>query len=122
MFNDEQKITTEEFNAMLEQLTPENKRKVKIKCLQLLNAQAGREVNQNEYYYYFDCLDAGLSEKYLTAQEIAQIIGEQAPQAPITEKHIKTIAAYYEATLYRYEFDEDNNPINEVCLYDPFDM
>ena len=103
-----------ELKEMLKLLTPENKRKVKIKCLQLLAEQEGREVKQNEYYYYFDCLDAGLSEKYLTAQEIAQIIGEQAPQAPITEKHIKTIAAYYEATLYRYEFDADNNPINEV--------
>ena len=108
-----------EFNTMLKQLTPENKRKVKIKCLQLLNEQEGHEVKQNEYYYFFDCLDAGLSEKYLTAQEIGAIIGEQGP---ITEKHIKTIAAYYEATLYRYEFNEENNPINEVCLYDPFGM
>ena len=114
-------LTNNEFNEMLERLTPENKRKLKIKCLQLLNAQEGREVEQKKYYYFFDCLDAGLSEKYLTAQEIAQIIGEKG-HYPITEKHIKTIAAYYEATLYRYEFDEDNNPINEVCLYDPFGM
>ncbi len=115
-------MTLKEYAKLQEtynQLTPENKRKVKIKCLQLLNAQEGREVEQKKYYYFFDCLDAGLSEKYLTAREIAQIIGEQGP---ITEKHIKTIAAYYEATLYRYEFNEENNPINEVCLYNPFDM
>ena len=116
MFNDEQKITTEEFNTMLEQLTPENKRKLTIKCLQLLNAQEGREVEQKKYYYFFDCLDGVLSERYLTAQDLGQLF-TGAPD-PMTEKDIIETAANYEATLYRYEFDENNNPINEVILYD----
>jgi len=120
MFNDEQKITKEEFNAMLEQLTPENKRKLRVKILQLLNAQEGREVEQKKYYYFFDCLDGVLSERYLTAQELGQMFTGAAD--PMPEKEIKRIARNYEAGLYRYEFDQDNNPINEVCLYDPFDM
>lgn len=108
-----------ELNEMLKQLTPESRRKVYIKTLQLLDEQQGGKVEQKKYYYFFDCLDADLSEKYLTPQEVGQLIGEPDP---IPEKYIIRIAAYYEATLYRYEFDADNNPINEKCLYDPFDM
>ena len=109
-------LTNKELNEMLEQLTPENKRKVKIKCLQLLNAQEGREVEQKKYYYFFDCLDADLSEKYLTAQELGQMFTGRPD--PMPEKDIIKTAANYEATLYRYEFNEENNPINEVILYD----
>lgn len=116
-------MTLEEYAKLREQynqLTPENKRKVKIKCLQLLNAQEGREVEQKKYYYFFDCLDAALTDKYWTAAELNEAMNGAADSMP--EKAIKRIAHNYEATLYRYEFNEENNPINEAILYDPFDM
>lgn len=113
MLSDEQK---NELTEMLEQLTPENRRKVYIKTLQLHDAEQGREVKQKEYYYFFDCLDGVLSDRYLTARELAQLF-TGAPD-PMPEKDIIKTAANYEATLYRYEFDENNNPINEVILYD----
>lgn len=115
MFNNEL-LTKEEFNGMLENLTPENKRKVYIKALQLLKEQQGQSVIQKEYYYFFDCLDGVLSDRYLTARELAQLFTGGAD--PMPEKDIIRTAANYEATLYRYQFDENDNPINEVILYD----
>ena len=108
---------TEELRAMYEKLTPENKKRFIAKYHELLAEQEAQE--KPKYYYFFDCLDGGLSDKYLTAQELAKYIGASEP---ITEKQIKRIAANYEATLYRYEIDENGNPQNEICIYDPFDM
>ena len=74
------------------------------------------------YYYYFDCLDGLIGDNYFTFEEVEKLIKKKSSiEGPITEKHIKRVAANYEATLYRYEKDEEGHYINEVCLYDPFD-
>ena len=112
----------EEIRAMYEQLTPENKKLFVKKYYELLAEQEQEQAAQEctTYYYYFDCLDGVLSDRYLTAQELAQIL--KGEEKPLCEKEIKSIAANYEATLYRYTMDPNGNPQNEVCLYDPFDM
>lgn len=115
MLNDEL-LANDEFSAIYEQLTPENKRKVKIKALQLMKQEQGQKVTQKEYYYFFDCLDGVLADRYLTARELAQLFTGGAD--PMPERDIIRTAANYEATLYRYEFDENDNPTNEVILYD----
>ena len=111
---------TEEFYKIYAQLTPENKQKVIAKYYELL-AEQEREAAQEqpEYYYFFDCLDGVLSDRYLTAKDLAELAGAADP---LTEKEIKRIAANYEATLYRYTMDASGNPQNEQCIYDPFDM
>lgn len=108
----------QKLSEMYNQLTPENRRKLKIKALQLFNEQQGREVNQTDYYYFFDCLDAGLSENYMTAIEVNKLIAGETATDPIKEKDLITIAAYYDAILYRYQFNANKEPINEVCLYE----
>lgn len=73
-------------------------------------------IPEKEYIYFFDCLDAALCDKYLTLAELAAIIGKEP--ASITERDLIKHAANYEATLYRYEKDQNGNPINETVLYD----
>jgi len=113
---------TEEFYKLYAQLTPENKQKVIAKYYELLAEQEREQAAQEqpEYYYFFDCLDGVLSDRYLTARELAELMTGAAD--PLSEKEIKRIAANYEATLYRYTMDADGNPQNEQCIYDPFDM
>lgn len=101
---------------MYSQLSPENRRKFYIKTLQLYNEQQGREVNQTDYYYFFDCHDAKLSENYMTAIEVNELITGNAAE-PIKENDMVKIAAYYDAILYRYQFNGNKEPINELCLY-----
>jgi hypothetical protein len=109
-------MTKEEFRNAYKLLTPENKRKLNIKLMQLLDEERGVEVNTKEYYYFFDCRDSGLSEKYMTAKEVNKLItGEEAT---MKEADMISIAIYYGASLYRYMFDDEKNPINEVILYD----
>lgn len=99
------------------QLTPENKRKFRAYYFELL----AQELNDAaKHLYYFDCLDGLLSEKLFTPSEIKKVLTGKAE--PMTETEIIRIAKNYEATLYRYEKDKDGNPINEVIIYDPFDM
>lgn len=69
-----------------------------------------------KYYYFFDCLDGQLGEKYLTSPDVAEII--KGKREELTERELKAIALNYEATLYRYEKDSEGNYTNEVCLYD----
>ena len=73
-----------------------------------------------QFYYFFDCLDGVLSDRYLTARELAQLLTGAAD--PMSEREIIKTARNYEATLYRYTLDADGNPTNEKCIYDPFDM
>lgn len=75
--------------------------------------------NKTTYYYFFDCLDGVLSDRYYTAKELTELL-KGANAEIITEKEIIKTAQNYEATLYRYEMNEENEPINEVCLYDCF--
>lgn len=56
---------------------------------------------QNGIYYYFDCMDGIIGERFFTPAEIAQILTGQ-PE-PISEKELIKAAANYEATLYRHE-------------------
>ncbi len=73
-----------------------------------------------EFYYYFDCLDGLIGDSYLTASEINKLITGAAD--PMSEKDIIKTAANYEATLYRYEKAKGGGMVNEVCLYDSFEM
>lgn len=114
-------ITREEWTALFNMLTPENKKLFVIKCYELLAEQEAAENSaqeQPEYYYFFDCLDGVLSDRYLTARELAQLLTGAAD--PMPEKDIIRTAANYEATLYRYTMDDNGNPINEKILYDCF--
>lgn len=65
-----------------------------------------------QYYYYFDCLDADIGDRYFTAEELKQITGAE------TEKGFIHEAVNYEAALFRYNRDPAGNYINETCLYD----
>lgn len=56
---------------------------------------------ENGIYYYFDCLDGLLGEKFLTPAEVSEIL--TGKPEPLTEKELIRIAADYEATLYRHE-------------------
>lgn len=69
-----------------------------------------------EYYYFFDCMDGVLGEKYLTPSDVAEL--QTGKREALTETELKKIAHNYEATLYRYEKDSNGNYINETCLYD----
>lgn len=73
-----------------------------------------------KYYYFYECLDGQLGEKYLTPPDVAEII--KGKREELTEGELKAIARNYEATLYRYEKDSEGNYTNEVCLYDCFAM
>lgn len=113
--------TIEELYKVYAQLTPENKKKAIAKYHELLAEQERQEAQEQPvYYYFFDCLDGALADRYLTARELSQLV-KGAPD-PMSEKEIKSIARNYEATLYRYTMDENGNPQNEQCIYDPFDM
>lgn len=114
--------TAEELSALYAQLTPENKKLFMIKYYELL-AEQEQENNPEprpEYYYFFDCLDGVLSDRYLTAQELAQLM--TGASDPMSERDIIRTAANYEATLYRFTMDTNGNPQNEKCLYDPFNI
>ena len=112
----------EELKALYMELTPENKKLFMIKYYELLAEQEQEKTPENhpEYYYFFDCLDGVLSDRYLTARELAQLM--TGASEPMSEKEIIKTAANYEATLYRYTMDKNNNPQNEKCLYDPFNI
>lgn len=107
-------MTQEEFNKLFEKLTPDNKEKLIAKYNELIAEQVQKEV----FYYFFDCLDGNLSDKYFTACELNKLLNGK--EEPMTEAEIKRTAANYEATLYRYTLDKDGQPTNEVCLYDCF--
>lgn len=111
--------TAEEISALYAQLTPENKKLFMIKYYELLAEQEATPEHP-EYYYFFDCLDGVLSDRYLTAQELAQLM--TGASDPMPERDIIRTAANYEATLYRYVLDSNGNPQNERCLYDPFNI
>lgn len=68
------------------------------------------------YYYFFDCLDGVLSEKYFTPEELFEI--QHGAPGSMTEKEIIKTAANYEATLYRYTKNTAGEFTNETILYD----
>ena len=57
--------------------------------------------NASAIYYYFDCLDGIIGDRYFTPQEIAEIL--TGKPEPMPEKELIKEAANYEATLYRHE-------------------
>lgn len=69
-----------------------------------------------EYYYFFDCLDGQLGDKYLTSSEINMLMTGKSDDLP--ENDIIQIARNYEATLYRSMKGPEGDYINEVLLYD----
>lgn len=66
-------------------------------------------------FYYFDCLDGDIGDKLLTAPEVSQII--YGRPADLTEAELISLAADYEATLYRQEY-KDDELTGEKVLYD----
>ena len=99
-------------------LTPENKKKFKAKFDELLAEQRAQEEN---YLYFFDCLDADIGEKYLTARRVTDlVIGTEAET--LTEPQIIKVAASYEATLYRFTKTNQGGAENRVCIYDCYAM
>ena len=120
-FNPASDPTEKELIKLYEQLTPENRKLFVMKYYELLAEQEQEPAPESpEYYYFFDCLDGVLSDRYLTARELAQLI--TGKREPMPEKDIIKTAANYEATLYRYILDANGNPQNEKCLYDPFNI
>lgn len=69
-------------------------------------------------YYYFDCLDGLLGDKYWTAAELAE---RDRKNKPYTERKIKEIAMNYEALLMRYKY-KNGEEVEEKKLYDPFEI
>ena len=69
-----------------------------------------------ERYYYFDCLDGIIGDKYLTASEVNELVNGKAE--PLEEKQIIKIAQNYEATLYACKKDSSGQFTNQSCLYD----
>lgn len=66
-------------------------------------------------YYFLDCMDADIGDRYFTAEQLQEITGQSDP---LTEKAIIRLAANHEATLYRYNRDKYGNYINQECIYD----
>ena len=69
-------------------------------------------------YYYFDCLDGGIGEKYWTAEELAAAMHKEKP---LSERQIKSLALNYEALLMRYKY-KNGEEVEEKKLYDPFEI
>lgn len=67
-------------------------------------------------YYFFDCLDGNIGDKLLTLKELKEIMTNE--DVEFTEKKAIQIARDYEATLYKYTFNEDGEQINRVMLYE----
>ena len=66
-------------------------------------------------FYLFDCMDGLLGDKLLTPAEVAEIL--RGRPEDLTEKQLIQIAADYEATLYRQEY-EAGKLTAEQKLYD----
>ena len=60
-------------------------------------------------YYEFDCMNALLEGKLFPTTEFNN------------EREAKQMAADYEATLYKHQFDNEGNKIKTTTLYDPWD-
>ena len=58
-------------------------------------------------YYYFDCMNAVLTDRYFEAGAFEN------------EAEAKRTAADYEAELYRCTF-ENGELVKQECIYDPF--
>lgn len=59
------------------------------------------------FYYFFDCFNAELTDRYFKASAFKD------------DKDAIATAANYEATLYKYEF-KGGESVNIITLYDPF--
>lgn len=73
-------------------------------------------MSNTKYVYFFDCLDTFIGEKYLTAEDLAELL--TGKREPMQEKEIIATAKNYEATLYRYELDGSGTPCNGTMIYD----
>ena len=77
------------------------------------------EEKLNGKYYLFDCLDGVIGDRLLTLEELRQAMTWE--NVTYTEKDAKRIAAYYEATLYRYKYI-DGEVKESKMLYDPWQI
>ena len=69
-------------------------------------------------FYLFDCLDGMIGDRLLTLSELFEI--ENRKPGEYTEKQAVRIAQNYEATLYRYEY-ENGERVASATLYDPWE-
>lgn len=69
--------------------------------------------------YLFDCMDGTLGDGPLTADQVCERITGKA--GTYTEAELKTIAADYEADLYRQEY-KAGRLVNEKKLYNAWGM
>lgn len=69
-----------------------------------------------EFYYYFECLDGRLGEKYLTPSDVNEL--ETGKREPLTEQEIIAIARNYEADLYRYRKSPEGEYTDGALIYD----
>ena len=69
--------------------------------------------DNSEYVYFFDCMDADFGDKYLTSSEINEL--SSGKREPLPEGQIIELARNLEATLYRYQ---KNDQTRGVCIYD----
>lgn len=61
--------------------------------------------NANGTFYLFDCLDGIIGDRLLTLSELYALENGQRP-GEYTEKEAVRLAQDYEATLYRYEYED----------------
>ena len=81
------------------------------------NNKERRPEDMNEtYYYFFDCLDGCLGERYLTPGDVHRI--QYGTPGTMTERELIRTAANYEATLYRYKRTDAGEFTEETILYD----
>ena len=59
-------------------------------------------------YYFFDCMNAFVTDRYFKQTAFK------------SEEEARQMAADYEATLYKCEFNESGEKISSVIIYDPF--
>lgn len=74
--------------------------------------------NANGTFYLFDCLDGIIGDRLLTLSELYALENGQRP-GEYTEKEAVRLAQDYEATLYRYEY-EDGERVASATIYDPW--
>lgn len=68
------------------------------------------------YYYYFDCLDGIFGDKYLTPAEVNEL--QSGKSEPLPEGELIKIAKELEASLYRFQKEQDQTYSHGVCIYD----
>lgn len=73
-----------------------------------IEEQADQDTSKAGVYYFFDCMNAFITDRYFDAAAFE------------SEKDAIRTAANYEATLYRCTFDQNGEQIDRSVIYDPY--